>query len=141
MDALSSDTIKNSFKKADLHLNLEGTLKVTMPVQRRIFIFGAKWPTFKQRNINIKCHSNANEEIDSMELEILRNLESLNISINKDELEQFVYVDDESSEEFTEAILEDVEDVLTSSPIEDGAMLSDDNDRRRLHSSNEQCGL
>ena len=94
-DAISAESIKNSFRKAELQLNLEG---------------------------------HGIEETDMMAPEILRHFETLNISMNKDELEQFVHVDDERSEEFAQAILEDVEDVLTNSPVEDMPIHGDNDD-------------
>ena len=43
---------------------------------------------------------------------VMQAMENLNISIEHQELEDFVHVDDENSEEFAAAVLEDVEEML-----------------------------
>lgn len=97
-DAISSESIKNAFKKAELQLTNE---------------------------------DNTNEEIDHMTPELVQSFESLQITINQDEMEQFLHVDDENSEEFAQAILEDVDDLLKTSSFEEVPMLlsDDDNDQ------------
>jgi hypothetical protein len=41
--------------------------------------------------------------------ELAQTIESLNLSINQSELEEFVHIDDESNEEYATTVLEDVE--------------------------------
>ena len=72
---------------------------------------------FKKADL-LKLDDCTTEEIDEIAPDILHNFKSLNISITKDELEQFMHIDDESSEQFALAILEDVNEVLTDLPSE-----------------------
>jgi hypothetical protein len=44
--------------------------------------------------------------------EVAQAIAALNLSVGQDELEEFVHVDDENSEKFAVAILEDVEELL-----------------------------
>ncbi len=44
--------------------------------------------------------------------EVAQTIAALNLSVGQDELEEFVHVDDENSEKFAVAILEDVEELL-----------------------------
>ena len=82
---------------------------------------------FKKADL-LKLDDCTTEEIDEIAPDILHNFKSLNISITKDELEQFMHIDDESSEQFALAILEDVNEVLTDLPSEYVPMDIDEGD-------------
>ncbi len=49
--------------------------------------------------------------------ELAQTIESLNLSINQSELEEFFHIDDESNEEYAVAVLEDIEKLLESMKI------------------------
>jgi hypothetical protein len=51
-------------------------------------------------------------EIEDLVTEVAQTIAALNLSVGQDELEEFVHVDDENSEKFAVAILEDVEELL-----------------------------
>jgi len=59
--------------------------------------------------------------------EVTQAIATLNLSVGQDELEEFVHVDDENSEEFAAAVLEDVEELLGTMKIAE-ENLDDDND-------------
>ncbi len=65
---------------------------------------------------------------------------TLNLFVGQDELEEFVHVDDENSEEFATAVLEDVEELLETMKIAK-ENLDDDNDDDILTSQASGSGL
>jgi hypothetical protein len=54
-------------------------------------------------------------------------MESLNLSIDPSEVEEFVHIDDEDNEEYATTVLEDVEELLETMKIAEMAM-DDDGD-------------
>ena len=60
----------------------------------------------------------ADEEVqnenEDFERDVAQSIAEMNLGIGQDELEEFVHVDDENSEEFATAVLEDVEQLLAS---------------------------
>jgi hypothetical protein len=66
-------------------------------------------------------------EIENLRTEIAQAIIALNLFIRQDELEEFVHVDDENSEEFVALVLEDVEELLETMKIAK-ENLDDDND-------------
>jgi hypothetical protein len=66
-------------------------------------------------------------EIENLRTEIAQAIIALNLFIRQDELEEFVHVDDENSEEFVATVLEDVEELLETMKIAK-ENLDDDND-------------
>ncbi len=66
-------------------------------------------------------------EIEDLVTEVTQAIATLNLSVGQDELEEFVHVDDENSEEFAAAVLEDVEELLGTMKIAE-ENLDDDND-------------
>jgi hypothetical protein len=79
-------------------------------------------------------------EIEDLVTEVAQAIVTLNLSIGQDELEEFVHVNDENSEEFTTAVLEDVEELLETMKIAE-ENLDDDNDDDILTSQVSGLGL
>jgi hypothetical protein len=77
--------------------------------------------------MNLKPEPGAESENNVIANELAQTIESLNLSINQSELEEFVHIDDESNEEYAAAVLEDVEELLESMKINE-AGLDEDND-------------
>jgi hypothetical protein len=50
-------------------------------------------------------------EIEDLVTKITQAIATLNLFVGQDELEEFIHVDDENSEEFAAAVLEDVEEL------------------------------
>ncbi len=88
--------------------------------------------SIKNAFINVKimtleANQEAVNEIEDLGTEVAQAMVTLNLSIGQDELEEFVHVDDENSEEFATVVLEDVEKLLeTMKIIEEN--LNNDND-------------
>ncbi len=81
----------------------------------------------KAKVMTLKAYQEVMNEIEDLGTEVAQAIATLNLSIGQDKLEEFVHVDDENSEEFTVAVLEDVEELLeTMKIIEEN--LDDDND-------------
>ncbi|KAL2633596.1 hypothetical protein R1flu_005075 [Riccia fluitans] len=59
--------------------------------------------------------------------ELAQTIESLNLSIDQSELEQFVHIDDKSNEEYAAAVLEDIEELLESMKIDEVGRDEDSN--------------
>jgi hypothetical protein len=78
--------------------------------------------------------------IEDLRTEVAQAIVVLNLSIGQDELEEFVHVDDENNEEFTVAVLEDVEELLEMMKIAE-ENLDDDNDDDVLTSQALDPGL
>jgi len=66
-------------------------------------------------------------KVDNLCTEFSKAMESLNLSINPSELEEFVHIDDEDNEEYATIVLEDVEELLETMKIIEMAM-DDDGD-------------
>jgi ketopantoate reductase len=62
--------------------------------------------------MNLEPEPGAESENNVIAIELAQTIESLNLSINQSELEEFVHIDDESSEEYATAMLEDIEELL-----------------------------
>ena len=67
----------------------------------------------------------AGNEVDNLCTELSKAMESLNLSIDPSELEEFVHIDDEDNEEYATAVLEDVEELLETMKIAETAMHDD----------------
>jgi hypothetical protein len=66
-------------------------------------------------------------KIEDLGTKVAQVIVALNLSVGQDELEEFVHVDDENSEEFAVVVLEDVEELLETMKITE-ENLDDDND-------------
>ncbi len=62
--------------------------------------------------MNLEPEPGAESENNVIATELAQTIESLNLSINQSELEEFVHIDDESNEKYVAAVLEDVEELL-----------------------------
>jgi hypothetical protein len=71
----------------------------------------------KAELMNLEPEPGAESENNVIAIELAQTIESLNLSINRSELEEFVHIDDESNEEYAVAVLEDVEELLESMKI------------------------
>ncbi len=63
----------------------------------------------KAKLINLEPKPGAESKNNVIATELAQTIESLNLSINQSELEEFVHIDDESNEEYATTVLEDVE--------------------------------
>jgi hypothetical protein len=79
-------------------------------------------------------------EIEGLGTEVAQAIATLNLFIGQDKLEEFVHVNDENNEEFTAAVLEDVELLLEMMKIAK-ENLDDDNDDDILTSQASNSGL
>jgi hypothetical protein len=66
-------------------------------------------------------------KIEDLMTEVAEAIATLNLYVGQDKLEEFVHVDDENSEEFAVAVLEDFEEILETMKIVE-KNLDDDND-------------
>ncbi len=66
----------------------------------------------KAEIMTLEANQEVVNEIEDLVTEVAQAIAALNLSVEQDELEEFVQVDDENSEEFAIAILEDVEELL-----------------------------
>jgi hypothetical protein len=66
----------------------------------------------KAELMNLEPEPGAESENNVIATELAQTIESLNLSINQSELEEFVHIDDESNEKYVAAVLEDVEELL-----------------------------
>jgi len=81
----------------------------------------------KAELMNLEPEPGAESENNVIATKLAQTIESLNLSINQSELEEFVHIDDESNEEYAAAVLEDVEELLESMKINE-AGLDEDSD-------------
>ncbi len=81
----------------------------------------------KAELMNLEPEPKAESENNVIATELAQTIESLNLSINQSELEEFVHIDDESNEEYVVAVLEDVEELLELMKINE-AGLDEDSD-------------
>jgi hypothetical protein len=79
-------------------------------------------------------------EIEDLMTEVAQAIAALNLYVGQDELEEFVHVDDESSEKFAIVVLEDVEELLETMKIVE-ENLDDDNDDDMLTFQASSSGL
>ncbi len=90
--------------------------------------------------MTLEADQEAVNEIKDLVTEVTQAIAALNLSVGQDELEEFVHVDDENSEEFATPVLEDVEELLgTMKIVEEN--LDDDNDDDILTSQALGSGL
>jgi len=90
--------------------------------------------------MTLEVDQEAMNEIEDLVTEVAQAIAALNLSVGQDELEEFVHVNDENNEEFTTAILEDVEELLETMKIVE-KNLEDDNDDDILTSQASGSGL
>ena len=83
---------------------------------------------FKKAELMSMEDDSINEEENDFVATILHCFQGLNISIDRDELDNFVHVDDKTSEEYSQVILEDVDELLTTMRLEDNASTNIDNE-------------
>jgi hypothetical protein len=81
----------------------------------------------KAELMNLELEPRAESENNVIATELAQTIESLNLSMNQSELEEFVHIDDKSNEEYAAAVLEDVEELFESMKINE-AGLDEDND-------------
>ncbi len=90
--------------------------------------------------MTLEADQEAVNEIEDLVTEVAQAIAVLNLYFGQDELEEFVHVDDENSEKFAAAVLEDVEELLgTMKIVEEN--LDDDNDDDILTSQASGSGL
>jgi hypothetical protein len=77
--------------------------------------------------MNLEPKLEANNEVDDLCIEFSKVMESLNLSVDPSELEEFVHIDYEDNEEYATAVLEDVEMLLEMMKIDETTM-DDDGD-------------
>jgi len=77
--------------------------------------------------MNLEPEPGAESENNVIATKLAQTIESLNLSINQLELEEFVHIDDESNEEYAVAMLEDVEELLESMKINEAGLDEDNN--------------
>ncbi|KAL2622001.1 hypothetical protein R1flu_002206 [Riccia fluitans] len=65
----------------------------------------------------LETDGEAENEDKELVTEVVQALSGLNLSFLQDELEEFVHIDDENSEEFAAAVLEDVEQLLQTMKV------------------------
>jgi hydrogenase maturation factor HypE len=94
----------------------------------------------KAKIMTLEVDQEAVNEIEDLVTEVAQAIAALNLSIGQDELEEFVHVDDENSEKFATAVLEDVEELLKTMKIAE-ENLDDDNDDDILTSQTSGLGL
>ena len=76
--------------------------------------------------LDLELEADGNTE--DVDTEVAKALEILNVPIALSELEDFVHIDDENSQEYAAAVLEDVEELLESMKIVEIVMDDDDDD-------------
>jgi len=94
----------------------------------------------KAKIMTLEADQEAVNKIEDLVTEVAQAIAALNLSVGQDELEEFVHVDDENSEEFAAAVLEDVEELLGTMKIAE-ENLDDDNDDDILTSQASGSGL
>jgi len=75
--------------------------------------------------MNLEPELGAESENNVIGTELAQTIESLNLSINQSELEEFVHIDDESNEKYAASVLEDVEELLESMKINEAGLAKD----------------
>jgi hypothetical protein len=77
--------------------------------------------------MNLEPELEADNEVDDLCTEFSKAMESLNLSVDPLELEEFVHIDNEDNEEYATSVLEDVEELLETMKIVEMTM-DDDGD-------------
>ncbi len=90
--------------------------------------------------MTLKADQEVVNEIEDFVTEVTQAIAALNLSVGQDELEEFVHVDDENSEKFAAAVLEDIEELLGMMKIVE-ENLDNDNDDDILTSQASGSGL
>ncbi len=94
----------------------------------------------KAEIMTLEADQEAVNEIEDLVTEVAQAIAALNLFVGQDKLEEFVHVDDENSEEFATAVLEDVEELMEMMKIVE-ENLDDDNDDDILTSQVSGSGL
>jgi hypothetical protein len=94
----------------------------------------------KVKIMTLKADQEVVNEIEDFVTEVTQAIAALNLSVGQDELEEFVHVDDENSEKFAAAVLEDIEELLGMMKIVE-ENLDNDNDDDILTSQASGSGL
>jgi hypothetical protein len=94
----------------------------------------------KAKIMTLKADQEVVNEIEDFVTEVTQAIAALNLSVGQDELEEFVHVDDENSEKFAAAVLEDIEELLGMMKIVE-ENLDNDNDDDILTSQASGSGL
>jgi hypothetical protein len=94
----------------------------------------------KAKIMTLEANQEAVNEIEDLGTEVTQAIAALNLSVGQDELEEFVHVDDENSEEFAATVLEDIEEFLETMKIVE-ENLDYDNDDDILTSQASDSGL
>ncbi len=81
----------------------------------------------KVKIMALEADQEAVNEIEDLGTKVAQAIAALNLFIGQDELEEFDHINDENSEKFVVAILEDVEELLETMKIAE-EILDDDND-------------
>ncbi|KAI6648197.1 hypothetical protein LOD99_12006 [Oopsacas minuta] len=76
----------------------------------------------------LTLQGSVDEEVDAMS-DVLQRFRSLNFVIEGDELNEFMHVDDENNEEYSQAMLDDVNEVLTTIHTENDDSDDDSDDQ------------
>jgi len=87
----------------------------------------------KAKLMNLELKPGAESKNNVIDTELAQTIESLNLSINQSELEEFVHIDDESNEEYVVEVLEDVEELLESMKINEAGLNEDSNVNQPKH--------
>ena len=90
--------------------------------------------------MTLEADEEAVNEIEDLATEVAQAMATLNFYVGQDELEEFLHVDDENSDEFAAAVLEDVDELLETMKITK-ENLDDDNDDDILTSQASCSGL
>ncbi len=90
--------------------------------------------------MTLEADQEAVNKIKDLGSEVAQAITAINLSVGQDELEEFVHVDDENSEKFAAAVLEDVEELSETMKIAE-ENLDDDNDDDILTSQASDLGL
>jgi hypothetical protein len=79
----------------------------------------------KAELMNLEPEPRAESKNNVIATKLTQTIESLNLSINQSELEEFVHINDESNEKYVIAVLEDVEKLLESMKINETGLDED----------------
>jgi hypothetical protein len=90
--------------------------------------------------MTLEADQEAVNEIEDLVTKVAKAIAALNLSVGQNELEKFVHVNDENSEEFIAVVLEDIEELLGTMKIAE-ENLDDDNDDDILTSQASGSGL
>ncbi len=67
--------------------------------------------------MNLEPKLEAGNEVDDLCTKFSKAMESLNLSVDPSELEEFVHINNEDNEKYATAVLEDVEELLETMKI------------------------